>query len=304
MGSRDMRLDRGHIEFIQQQSMPWVELSRPPLSGMMGKVMSEASDGSGTYLIALASNQTFPLSVPDRCTVQLITLAGRPSVDGQEIPELTYVRVASGDTLELTSDGKAVGLVFVDFVEWAGVESKGPVNLDDVPWRAERDEWFAAGAARKNIWTEPTTGEELFLLGTMPLRWNDRAQVHPVVEEVFVLAGELIGEHGVLTEGAYFWRPPGVWHGPFGQRRGTLMVIRTPGGPFTKEYSQAALEVDRSLNYQPVLPPELAETGIKSAKYARVSSWGGAFDGETSESPQSDSDPNWHLFSKVRAGEI
>lgn len=271
-----MRLEREHLEFIQHQAIPWTRLrSGRPWVGHVGKVLSEASDGSGTYLVSFASGDHGDMVVPDDCVVQIIVLSGAMRVKDVLATELHYLRCAAPDTLVWVCEEDAVVLSFVDHVTWPNVSSAGPIDIEAIPWRIEKDEWFAAGAARKDVWIEQSTGEELFLMGTMPLRWNSRAQVHPVAEEVFVLSGELIGERGVLTAGAYFWRPAGLWHGPFGQRQGALLLIRSPGGPLTKLYAEDSKAVERFPAYAPVVPAALAETASRSADHAMPSAWGG-----------------------------
>ena len=66
--------------------------------------------------------------------------------------------------------------------------------------------------------------------GTLPIRWAERSEIHPVVEEMYLLAGEVHGDRGIMRPGAYFWRPPFVPHGPYGTQTGNLYFFRTRGG--------------------------------------------------------------------------
>src|SRR5690606_24641359 len=80
-------------------------------------------------------------------------------------------------------------------------------------WGAGFNPLFPPGAGRKWLRRDPVTGDETWILGTMPLRSGRRRERHPVVEEMYLLSGELHGHVGVMRPGAYFWRPPEEWHG-------------------------------------------------------------------------------------------
>lgn len=95
------------------------------------------------------------------------------------------------------------------------------------------------------------------MLGTMPLRWGHRKEKHPVVEEMYLLSGELVGHRGRMHAGAYFWRPPEEWHGPFGSPTGNLMIFRTKGGPLSTVYADDEIPFAWDQAYDPILPPTL-----------------------------------------------
>jgi hypothetical protein len=259
------RLDRPHIEFVNQLAIPWARVGMPALGDLEHKVLSAAPDGSGTLLIRFTPGGSGSLPLSENLFLQLLVLWGDVEIAGNRLEELYHLRVGGTD-LAWASQSGAVVLCFLDNVSWPAIgEPAVVVDSGAVPWRVATDAFFAPGAARKDIWTEPTTGEELFLLGTLPLRWNRRAQVHPVVEEVFVLAGELVGPNGIMTPGTYLWRPAGVWHGPFGQYAGTLLMIRSPGGPLTKTYADVDSSVPSDPTYAPVMPHSLERLGAASA---------------------------------------
>ncbi|MGH3658728.1 MAG: cupin domain-containing protein, partial [Micromonosporaceae bacterium] len=125
-------------------------------------------------------------------------------------------------------------------------------------WGAGFNPKFPPGAGRKWLRRDPVTGDETWILGTMPLRHGTRPERHPVVEEMYLLSGELHGHVGVMRPGAYFWRPPEEWHGPFGSLTGNLMLFRTVGGPLSTVYDDAETEFAWDPPARPILPPELA----------------------------------------------
>jgi hypothetical protein len=61
-----------------------------------------------------------------------------------------------------------------------------------------------------------------------------------------------------MFPGAYFWRPPGIAHGPFGTRWGCVSLIRFLGGRHVNQWSEAEAPFSFDTPYDPVLPPTLA----------------------------------------------
>ncbi|NJO13025.1 MAG: DUF4437 domain-containing protein [Gammaproteobacteria bacterium] len=114
-----------------------------------------------------------------------------------------------------------------------------------------------AGAGRKLLYQDPDTQDTTWLLGTLPLRWAERSEVHPTVEEMYLLAGEVHGNRGVMRPGAYFWRPASKPHGPYGTQTGNLYLFRTKGGKLATTYVAPEKPFHWWPAYDPVLPPEL-----------------------------------------------
>jgi hypothetical protein len=109
----------------------------------------------------------------------------------------------------------------------------------------------------------PATGEKTLLLSTgaqtHPRDWREARLAHDCVEEMYLLGGDIIGERGTMYEGAYFWRPPGEWHGPFGSRRGSLSLIRFVDGHHHNRWSEDVHAFVLEPAHAPTLPPELQE---------------------------------------------
>ena len=61
-----------------------------------------------------------------------------------------------------------------------------------------------------------------------------------------------------MHAGAYFWRPPGIPHGPFGTRWGCVALIRFVGGRHVNIWTVDEAPFDFHQPYRPVLPPEYA----------------------------------------------
>jgi len=83
----------------------------------------------------------------------------------------------------------------------------------------------------KLLRVDPVRSDWTWVAATVPGWEEQRAEIHPTVEECLMLRGDiLLGERGVMTAGSYFWRPPMVHHGPMVSRDGGLFFFRTKGG--------------------------------------------------------------------------
>ncbi len=160
------------------------------------------------------------------------------------------------------------GAVLLHFLSGAPQAMQGSVSYDarrtverldalEVPYTGNFHPEFPFGAGRKVLFTDPETGDTTWILGTMPLRWAARPEVHPVVEEMYLLSGEVHGNCGVMRPGAYFWRPPGKTHGPYGSLTGNVYLFRTKGGPLSTEYVDHGSAFKWWPAYTPILPADL-----------------------------------------------
>jgi hypothetical protein len=109
------------------------------------------------------------------------------------------------------------------------------INTTEMEWQ----EGTTPALRFKPLREDPVTHDQTFLVGALPFWRENRAEVHPTVEEAFALHGEvLLGERGVMGPGGYFWRPPFVPHGPLLSKTGGLWLFRTKGGGLEIEYSE------------------------------------------------------------------
>lgn len=118
------------------------------------------------------------------------------------------------------------------------------------------------GILRKDLCADLETGERTFLSLILPQSEPPGAhgprESYPVVEEAFMIAGSLTGPHGTMISGAYFWRPAGIPHGPFGSRWGAVLLVRFVGGRHVNIWSPDEAPFSFHQPYSPVLPAYLA----------------------------------------------
>lgn len=271
-------MGRPFIEFIQSQALPWQRgLYGRADSGLRSKMLSlDPGTGASSMLVSYPVGWSFDGGgVPHHLSVdeELFVLAGELTVDDTRYGAKSYAHLPAGFTRARTSS--ATGAMVLTFFsgEPTVVSGPAPAGLLDErrlvsyvdgfagEWGGNFHPRFPAGAGRKFLRRDPLDGEETWLLGTMPLRWGHRPEKHPVVEEMYLLSGELVGPLGVMQAGSYFWRPPEEWHGPFGSPTGNLMLFRTKGGPLSTVYTDHEVDFSWNPEHRPILPPGLEPYG-------------------------------------------
>lgn len=260
-------MSRPWIEFIQTQHLPWQTTVLNGLRpGVQCKLLSmDRDDGSCSLLVrypagwrgaggALAADDEF------------LVLDGGLQIGGRDYRTFAYAHLPAGfDSGTWESREGAVTLEFFSARPTPGRHDPHPdparlvLHKDafQVPYTGNFHPEFPPGAGRKLLYTDPVTHDTTWILGTLPMRWAERAEIHPTVEEMYLISGEVHGNRGVMRPGAYFWRPPSKPHGPYGTRTGNLYLFRTKGGTLSTNY----VEPERGFRwwpaYDPILPPEL-----------------------------------------------
>ena len=83
---------------------------------------------------------------------------------------------------------------------------------------------------------------------------------HACVEECYLLAGELAGNLGVMYPGGYFWRPPGIDHGPYGTLTGWMHMGHLRFGKHENLRADEEVLFEFDAPFKPALPPEYQNT--------------------------------------------
>lgn len=258
---------RPWIEFVQSQLIEW---RSGPLDavrkGVEVKVLSaDAETGASSLLVrypADFSGAGGALAVDD----EFLVLEGALDIGGRSYAELTFGHLPAGFETGAWSCSEAA--IVLEFFSGTPVRAAQPLTYDerrlvlqksafDVAYTGNFHPEFPPGAGRRMLYQDPQTRDATWLLGTLPLRWAERSEVHPTVEEMYLLGGEVHGNRGVMRPGAYFWRPPSVPHGPYGTQTGNLYFFRTKGGDLSTTYVEPERPFRWWPEYDAVLPPEL-----------------------------------------------
>ena len=261
-------MPRPHIEFVQHQDLPFEAVE----GGVDAKLLScDTQTRASSSLVRYAAGWRRPGAVHFLADDEFYVLSGDLTISGTTYTEHCYAFLPGGYTqTDAHSESGALLMRFVSTVATATPGQAPPgaldqqrlvrhLNLFEHPWTGNFHPSFPLGAGRKWLRRDPVTTDESWILGTLPLRNGRRPEKHPVVEEMFLISGELIGPQGVMRPGAYFWRPPEAWHGPYGSKTGCLMLFRTVGGPLSTVYTDHEQDFEWNPDgYHPILPPELA----------------------------------------------
>ena len=271
-------LDREHIEFVQAQMLPWLRigagLARPDAEI---KLLSR-DDGDGACSVLLRFPAGWSRGGPEHLLAdeEFYVLDGEIELNGQVYGQDAYAFLPAGWTRHTTSSRK--GCVLLAFYssdpklipeagDGSAEQSPRAIPYLDVaamPWDMTLNDPKLAhlGISRKNLRTDPETGERSFLSLVLPQaipQGNKGPQeTHPIVEEAYLIAGSLTGPQGTMHPGAYFWRPPHIKHGPYGARWGSVSLIRFVGGRHVNVWSTEEAGFDFAAPYRPDLPPRLA----------------------------------------------
>lgn len=280
-------MTRPHIEFIQSQALPWREdVWNGRFAGACVKVLSE-DDETGAASTMVRYPAGWSRTGPEHLDAdeELAVLDGTIEINGVNYTELCYAHLPAGHTRRsASSPGGAVTLTFVSR-QPATKAGEGPdddserlvekvdtlgtkldtslrelgVDVDEGDGMLDGFRKFSRVICRE----DPHTHDQTWILSAPPLWRNEVIEIHPVVEEMYLVTGDLTGDTGLMKPGAYFWRPAGMPHGPFGSKTGNLLFFRTQGGPLSTDFQPGAHLFSWEAKLNPVLPPELADHAPK-----------------------------------------
>lgn len=260
-------MGRPWIEFVQSQRLSWrTDVLAALRPGAEAKVLShDDADGACSLLVRYPCGF---VAEPGSLTAddEVFVLEGTLDIGDTRHGPFGYSHLPVGCDAGRWSSPH--GAVVLEFFSTAPARAAGQRRFDatrmvigldalQVPYTGNFHPEFPPGAGRKILYQDPQTRDTSWLLGTLPLRWAERSEVHPTVEEMYLLAGEVHGNRGVMRPGAYFWRPGGKPHGPYGTQTGNLYFFRTKGGQLSTEYVDAERPFRWWPEYDPILPSDL-----------------------------------------------
>lgn len=268
------KMARPHIEFIHAQDLDWQRNVLPaPFDNIECKLLSlDNETGACSTLLRYPkgwrSSETEKLNADH----EFLVLEGSLTINDQKYDFDSYGYLpAHARHRNWASESGAVALTFFSTSPSASessVETKEKgipyLNLHDMMWvSADVDpDLDFLRIAHKILRDDEKKGEKTMILNcgaqSHPEDWKEAALSHPCVEEMFLLSGDIIGERGTMHAGSYFWRPPHIWHGPFGSRNGNVCLIRFMEGRHINEWSDKKLPFSLTPEHRPDLPNELS----------------------------------------------
>jgi hypothetical protein len=269
---------RPHIDYLQSQALPWQASPWPYLPGCQIKALSRDLDtGAASLLVRYPSGWAAPAPAPLAAAEELFVLEGMLELDGRRYGQDCYGWFPPGwrHAVRAAPDG-AVALAFYGAEptctpgapETGRPRAEGElIDAFALPWLTDGSEGVFGGEGHrwKLLHGSPDRGSATMLIASSPhlhpQRWLAPQEIHSCGEEMFLLSGDFLCNAGPMSAGAYVWRPPGVAHGPYASRGGNLALLRTHGAPLAADYTAHEIALERSPEYQPVLPPGLRALG-------------------------------------------
>jgi hypothetical protein len=274
-------MPRPHIEFIQAQAMPWRDgLYAGDRPGVLSKTFSvDEATGAASLVVKYPAGWSWTGVDHVAADEELLVLDGELSIGGRVYGKYAYALMPAG--YPRGAMATKTGAVAVTFVSAPPLARTSRSNSYDerklVPYfdglnAPYKNEWARMGSEDVNIngismkllREDPDTKDQTWLLGAVAGWPGGAVEIHPVVEEMYLVSGEIIGPFGHMHTGAYFWRPPGQRHGPFGTGKPTIHLFRTEGGPLSTRFETPKDPWDWTVPYNPILPPALAPYGERA----------------------------------------
>ena len=271
-------MSRPHTEFIQTQALNWRTIGeKSTRPGAQEKRLSVDPDSRAcTVLLRHPKGWSFDEEHYLDDDEEIFVLSGALTIGDVTYSKGDYAYLPAGYPRPHMSapDGADV-LTYLEG-EHKRITGQAPeggfdpsilverISTEQVAWGGATDPNVAsAGVRRLALRKDPKTGDTTWLLDIDETGMGDevnRLETHPVVEEVFIISGEMHMPQGVLKQGAYFWRPPDIPHGPVGTKTGSLGIFRCKGGPLTTDWSEETYPVQWNAPYNPELPEDVRET--------------------------------------------
>ena len=236
---------RDHIEFIQAQRLPWQDGAAFGRPGTSLKLLSSDRD-SGAFSCVMQ----FPpgwADAPDAwlpADEEFYVLDGMLTTGGLEYGENAYAfwPAGYGRGHAATPQGATTLCFFSGRLGPApaarpAVAEQRLVRKTDVAdglWDGDLDRFglasMKARARMRVLREDPASGDTTYITATAAFSRGEGAERHPIVQEFYLLSGELAGNTGTMQAGAYCYRPPMVKHGPYGSPTGAVILFRGMGG--------------------------------------------------------------------------
>lgn len=255
---------RPHIEFVHAQNLHWV--IRP--DGAEEKLLNWDPEGTEQTLIVRYPPGFSAGPTADHAGAEeLFVLDGAIEIDGvsRGYHDYAFLPQGSGLGARRTMAG-AVLLVFRhardDRNALAGIADVIAIRTTAMPWDVSTydPKLSHLRLARKVLRLGPNDSGRTFLLtgmahGVPTDGAKLAAEMHDHAEEMFMLQGAMWAPEGRMGPGAYFYRPPGILHGPHVSETGFLQIMRSPGAnAIVTRWSDTPSPLPIGAAYAPVLP--------------------------------------------------
>lgn len=225
--------DRTYVPSLQSQDLAWTLTDDEHIAGGgLRKVLSsDPGDGAATSLVQLVH----PRAGISDSAMDFFVLEGTGTMNGAAVGPNHYCLISAGDTFDFAPDPPRVVVLVMSFgpatlsASDTHPNGKAPtaVDVDTVAWA--QPEWGGQATVHSGAlvkWLRTDDLGVVYYSAKLPGWHHDVDEYHPHCEESFRLYGDNLLGSSVSGPGSYFFRPPGIWHGPLYTRMGTTSLIR------------------------------------------------------------------------------
>lgn len=275
-----LALGRPHTDFIQSQLAPSRVLgasnSQP---GVTGTPLSYDAKGTRAVTVVFRFPANWSMTRPHyvNSDQEFFVLEGELEINGERYRTGDYAYLPAGFAHQSRSSGPGATLLNFYEGEHLAFYEPTPAGMylpeklirkqvtEDLPWQPARDLSFNSlgpEVQEKRLRHDASTGESTWLIEVAA----DSAEAagslrpvvaHAVVEEMYVLQGEIATPRGTMSSGAYTWRAPGMPRGPWASRTGHRLLVRSRRGALATKRSAEAAPVVWDAPYDPVIPENM-----------------------------------------------
>ncbi len=234
-------MSREHNDFINAADVGEELAADGPFAGAGKRLLSrDSGSGAETALVRFEAGWSGSLAgVPGE--LELLVLRGRLELGGRAVPTEGWARAPRADAARVLAAPEAAEALVMSDVSAAPDGEASVVDTRALPWRAGI-RGGPGGIAVKTLHEGPTVS---LLIANVP-RYGSGAEFHECPEELYVLAGDVSGRAGTMTQGSYFWRPEFITHGPYWSESGLLTFVRGHGDIYAHWIEDADSTVDQN----------------------------------------------------------
>lgn len=264
---------REHVDFVQAQYLPWEDAGPFGFPGARLKLLSEDPATTAFSAVLQLPQGWSRLSTARDRDEEIFGLDGSALVGDAPFTANGYAFIPAGHA-ENAIRAQMVTTLLYFRSESIEVERRtpeavarrnvDPVNISEGAWDGDFDKFglgaFKATARMRVLREDPFTGETTYVSATVAFRRGEKSERHPIVQEFYMLSGELAGEYGVMHAGAYCWRPPMAKHAPYYTPTGAVILFRSLGGK-QETYWEPSGPPPVLPEHRPILPERLKPYG-------------------------------------------